>query len=267
MSISHLTDPNNQNRLNLYVTDISCNTLSATNINSSNILFDNLVCNNFELTSATSNGYVLSSDPSGVGTWHASAGGVVNLSTSTNTALARFNGLTGKIIENSSVLLDNSGNLSTNSISVSGFTLSTSPTSGYALTSDASGIGTWNVIPVSVPSTNSITWNGPFSAPLAGTLHILQNGKAIQLNNTFSSNLISVSGQQITCSLTLPSNLRPSYEQQFKMNVSYTGGNNEGTLVIQPNGTIIIAAGAGKNGVFGGTGTITINDSNLVYSL
>jgi hypothetical protein len=153
MSIVHLTDPNNVNKENLYVADISCNTLSATNINSNNTLFDNIVCNNFELTSATVSGYVLTSDASGVGTWQVSTGGGGDVSgpvSSTDMAVARFNGLTGKIIENSLALLDNSGNLS-----VSGFKMTSSPTTGYFLhCDDLSGNSSWQPVGITSPVSN-----------------------------------------------------------------------------------------------------------------
>ena len=63
------------------------------------------------------NGYVLSSTTAGVMSWVASGGGgsgdVVGPTSATDNAIARYDGTTGKLIQNSLTTIDDSGNLST----------------------------------------------------------------------------------------------------------------------------------------------------------
>jgi len=109
---------------------------------------------------------VLQTDGVGNVTWQtpASGGGdVTGPVSSTDNAIARFDLATGKVIQNSSVTIDDSGNLlsgsnitTTGTTTISGPTISatttvvtpalrvsTSPTAGYVLTSDAIGNATW----------------------------------------------------------------------------------------------------------------------------
>lgn len=67
---------------------------------------------------------------------------------STDNAAVRFNGNSGKIIQNSSVIIDDDENISgIDNLSTSGFTLNSSPEEGKILVSDASGNGSWQSAP------------------------------------------------------------------------------------------------------------------------
>jgi hypothetical protein len=264
MSIVHLTDPNNVNKENLYIADISCNTLSATNINSNNTLFDNIVCNNFELTSATVSGYVLTSDASGVGTWQASQGNVFGPVSSTDTALVRFNGTTGQLLENSTALLDNSGNLSTHAISVSGFTLSTSPTSGYVIVSDASGNGSWGPT-IPAPTVLNLQVQGPWASPISTTWQFQVNGKQVTMSGQAVSGT-SVNSANITISGTLPSNLRPSTGNSQNLPIIVTNSSTDvyGRMTITSPGNVTINSAPGGS-AFSIGGTAGYQGFSLTY--
>ncbi len=67
---------------------------------------------------------------------------------STDNAAVRFDGTSGKIIQNSQVVIDDLSNISSvNNITVNGFTLTTSPSEGKILLSDATGVATWQSAP------------------------------------------------------------------------------------------------------------------------
>lgn len=67
---------------------------------------------------------------------------------STDNAAVRFDGTSGKIIQNSQVIIDDLSNISSvNSITVNGFTLTTNPAEGKILVSDATGVATWQSTP------------------------------------------------------------------------------------------------------------------------
>lgn len=69
-------------------------------------------------------------------------------SSSTDNAMVRFDGITGKIIQNSGVLINDNNQISNvNSLAVSEFKMTTSPTEGLILVSDANGNASWQTAP------------------------------------------------------------------------------------------------------------------------
>lgn len=65
---------------------------------------------------------------------------------STDEAVARFDGASGKLIQNSGVLLDDLGNLTgISQITAGGFAMTTNPFAGRLLTSDAAGEAHWGI--------------------------------------------------------------------------------------------------------------------------
>lgn len=67
---------------------------------------------------------------------------------STDNAMVRWDGTTGKIIQNSSVLISDSGNITdVNNTQVNGFTMPKIPIDGYTLVSDDFGNGSWQSAP------------------------------------------------------------------------------------------------------------------------
>ncbi|MFK5855287.1 MAG: hypothetical protein QM503_04085 [Bacteroidota bacterium] len=66
----------------------------------------------------------------------------------TDNAAVRFDGTTGKIIQNSQVIIDDLSNItSVNNLTVAGFQLTTSPLDGKILLSNATGVASWQSAP------------------------------------------------------------------------------------------------------------------------
>lgn len=113
-----------------------------------------------KMTTAPTNGHVLTSDAAGVGTWQAIPAGVLTVGTTSvasgTAGRVMFQGSGNVLQQSANLFWDNGANrlgLGTatpaqaldvvGTAQMTGFRLSTSPTSGYVLTSDASGVGTW----------------------------------------------------------------------------------------------------------------------------
>lgn len=113
----------------------------------------------FILTTSPTNGYILTSDANGSGTWQANGGssgsnywnlspGNVGINTANNVGISSTN---------PSQKLDVNG-----TVRMTGFQLPTNPSSGYVLTSDSVGVGTWSPSSGSTSpggSTNNIQYN------------------------------------------------------------------------------------------------------------
>lgn len=68
--------------------------------------------------------------------------------TSTDNAIVRFHGTTGKIIQNSGVLMDDASNISqVSNLNVAGFQMINNPVAGKLLVSDNSGNASWESAP------------------------------------------------------------------------------------------------------------------------
>ena len=125
---------------------------------------------------------------------------------STDNAIARFDGTTGTKILNSGIILDDSDNITgVNKLTTAGFTLTTNPGDDKVLVSDASGNGTWqdalpldieeDDIPIAI-DINTLNFEGSVSVIDNGnnksTVNIgssLSVEQVIQLSSTDSLNL------------------------------------------------------------------------------
>lgn len=111
--------------------------------------------NTIQITGGTpGSGKVLTDDGSGNGTWQAAAGGsgdVVGPASSTDNAIARYNGTTGKIVQNSSATISDTGEINASSLYVSG-----GATVAGLLSADG-GIQTDSIIP---PFAGTVTIGG-----------------------------------------------------------------------------------------------------------
>jgi hypothetical protein len=102
---------------------------------------------------------------------------------STDNAAVRYDGTSGKIIQNSQVIIgDLSDITSVNSITVNGFTLTTTPSVGKILISDGAGVATWqSAPPIDVEHNDTIiTIN-------ANTLNFEGGSKVIESSNLKST--------------------------------------------------------------------------------
>jgi hypothetical protein len=69
-------------------------------------------------------------------------------SSSSDNAIARFDGTNGKIIQNSTVLISDAGNITAlNNITTNGLKMTTNPASGLQMVSDANGNASWEGAP------------------------------------------------------------------------------------------------------------------------
>lgn len=106
------------------------------------------------------------------------AGDVQGPSSSTDNAIARFDGTTGKIIQNSLVILDDVGNLTgINNITTAGFTMPTGAGVDKVLTSDASGVGIWgDALPLDIEEDDVIVAPGINTLNFQGAVTVVNEG-------------------------------------------------------------------------------------------
>ena len=98
-------------------------------------------------------------------------------SSSTDNAIVRFDGTTGKIIQNSIPLLDDLANITlTNNITIQGFTLITNPSPGKILVSDNLGNGTWqSAPPIDVEQNHSLVTANVNQLNFEGGCNVFEN--------------------------------------------------------------------------------------------
>lgn len=127
-------------------------------------------------------------------------------SSSTDNAIARFDGTSGNIIQNSSVILDDAGNITgVNNITTSGFTMPTGAGIDKVMISDASGVGSWEeALPLDVEEDDVIVASGINTLNFQGAVTVVNEGgnkatvsvtqstvieEVIQLASTSNANL------------------------------------------------------------------------------
>ncbi|MCF8234481.1 MAG: hypothetical protein K9G67_05610 [Bacteroidales bacterium] len=125
---------------------------------------------------------------------------------STDQAVVRFDGTSGKVIQNSVVTIDDVGNLSNvNGLTTDSIRITTNPAEGKILVSDASGNGTWESAPpvdiekndiTIVPNANTLNFEGMIGVKDEGnykaTVIFYKNSvtkDVIQLSSSDSLNL------------------------------------------------------------------------------
>ncbi len=101
------------------------------------IYVNNLACNNLQMITGASNGYILKSDASGNASW-AAEGGTGSLNSVVNANGTNF-GFTGGVLYGN--MIQNLG--TAGSVTFANIKLTSGATNGYVLTSDASGNASW----------------------------------------------------------------------------------------------------------------------------
>lgn len=119
---------------------------------------------------------------------------------STDNAMARFDGVTGKIIQNSNALISDNGSVTgLNSISTNGLKITTNPATGLQLVSDASGNASWQGAPpidvkfndqLIVANANVLNFNSGINVQDAG---------GNEATVTFYRNNVSQNLMQLSC--------------------------------------------------------------------
>lgn len=97
---------------------------------------------------------------------------------STDNAVARFNGTDGTLIQNSSVIIDDAGNMTgVNNITTSGFRMPTAAGVDKVLSSDASGNGTWeDALPLDIEQSDAIVAPAVNTLNFQGAVDVVDNG-------------------------------------------------------------------------------------------
>jgi len=99
-------------------------------------------------------------------------------SSSTDNAVARFDGTDGNTIQNSSVILDDASNISgVNKLTTAGFTMPTNAGEDHVLVSDASGNGTWQeALPLDVEKDNVLVAENVNTLNFMGAVTVVNDG-------------------------------------------------------------------------------------------
>ncbi len=99
-------------------------------------------------------------------------------SSSTDNAIARFDGTSGNIIQNSSVILDDAANITgVNNITTAGFTMPTGAGVDKVLISDASGNGSWEeALPLDVEEDDIVIASGINTLNFQGAVTVVDEG-------------------------------------------------------------------------------------------
>lgn len=213
-------------------------------------------------------GQFLSTNGAGTLSWASNANGdVVGPVSSTDNAIARFDGTTGKTLQNSAVTVSDTGNVAgvvnltaTGTVALSGNTLpTTTGTNGQNLTTNGAGTTSWSTPSIAQAwlgttlSTGVRMWCG--SGTTSGgalSLHVTQNGLS---GGTGIFTTLSSCHFQLTCSRNTTSNTEAAFA--YVQNVS--------------SNTVNIQAKAGNSGpiVLAGTyvGLQNALDGTTVYLL
>ena len=99
-------------------------------------------------------------------------------SSSTDNAIVRFDGISGNLIQNSLVIIDDLSNIShINNITTGGFKLITNPSYGKILVSNINGKGTWqSAPPIDVEQNNSLVTANVNQLNFEGNCNVFENG-------------------------------------------------------------------------------------------
>lgn len=99
-------------------------------------------------------------------------------SSSTDNAVARFDGTTGKVLQNSSVIIDDAANITgVNNLTTNGFTLPVNAAEDRVLVSDASGNGSWqDALPLDIEEDDVIIASGINTLNFQGAVNVVDNG-------------------------------------------------------------------------------------------
>ena len=99
-------------------------------------------------------------------------------SSSTDNAIARFDGTSGNIIQNSSVIIDDIGNITgVNNITTAGFTMPTGAGINKVLISDATGNGSWDdAMPLDIEEDNVTVASGINTINFQGAVTVVDEG-------------------------------------------------------------------------------------------
>jgi len=151
---------------------------------------------------------------------------------STDNAVARFDGTAGNKIQNSGVILDDSDNVTgVNKITTAAFTMPTNAGADYVLVSDASGNGTWQeALPLDVKEGDVLVVDNVNSLNFTGDVSVTDDGNN---QSTITVTSPQIDEEIIQCSSTSSQNVNdlvtavsiPWDVEDFKDAVSFIHSN------------------------------------------
>jgi len=172
-------------------------------------------------------------------------GDVQGPTSSTDNAIVRFDGTDGSNIQNSSVILDDAGNITgVNNITTAGFTMPTNAGTDKVLVSDASGTGHWDeALPLDIEEDDTVVASGINTINFQGAVTVIDEGgnkatvsvsqstseeEVIQLSSTTSMDV-----NNLSTSVEIPWDI-----ELFKDTIAFSHSNttNPSRIVVLHNG-------------------------------
>jgi len=175
----------------------------------------------------------------------ADANDVEGPASSTDNAVARFDGTDGTQIQNSSVIIDDAGNMTgVNNLTTSGFSMPTNAGIDKALSSDALGNGTWeDALPLDVEQSDVIVAPAVSTLNFQGAVDVVDNGNnkaTVTVSQSISEEEVIQVGSTSNInvnSLTVPVAI-PWDVEMFKDSTSFTH-----SITSRPNRISVVANG------------------------
>ncbi len=166
-------------------------------------------------------------------------------SSSTDNAIARFNGTDGNTIQNSAVILDDNSNITgVNKLTTTAFTMPTNAGEDYVLVTDASGNGIWQeALPLDVKEDNILKAGNVNTLNFMGAVDVTDDGnRQVSINVSEPSfveeiiQLSSTSTQDVN-DLLVPVSI-PWDVEDFKDNTAFLHSNttNPSRITVLHNG-------------------------------
>jgi len=166
-------------------------------------------------------------------------------SSSTDNAIARFNGTDGNTIQNSAVILDDNSNITgVNKLTTTAFTMPTNAGEDYVLVTDVSGNGTWQeALPLDVEEDNVLKAGNVNTLNFMGAVDVTDDGNSqVSINVSEPSfveeviQLSSTSTQDVN-DLLVPVSI-PWDVEDFKDNTAFLHSNttNPSRITVLHNG-------------------------------
>ncbi|MDA3943234.1 MAG: hypothetical protein PF694_06800 [Bacteroidetes bacterium] len=164
---------------------------------------------------------------------------VVGPASSTDEAIVRFDGTTGKLLQNSTILLDDAGNVSgVNNIEVQQFIMPTNAIADHVLTSDANGNATWqDATPLDIEEDNIVVAPNVSTLNFEGSVNVTNAGNdvaAISVGTALSEEQVIQVGSTSSFDInTDPAVAIPWNIEMFKDGTSFIHSNSTNPTRIQ----------------------------------
>ena len=157
----------------------------------------------------------------------------------TDDAIARFDGTSGNIIQNSSVILDDAGNMTgVNNLTTAAFTMPTNAGDGKVLVSDASGNASWDIaLPLDVEESNVLIAPDVSTINFMGAVDVVDDGNnqaSVSITETLTEEQVIQVGSTSSIDINNPTPTSVPWDVEiFKDAGSFTHSNSSNPSRIQ----------------------------------